>query len=227
VIHQLKTQGVLGDLGKMQSLLAVAKRYLITDAGWNLLDFAAQARSLTAGNLVFRTLPIKGYAVINGQDANVVAPAYIKQIVKSTFYGQPAPPHARHYRTAVSPGTTTVDVLNGGNTTGLAGRVAAALVKAGYRGGTVGNTGYRTTTAVLYGRGASANAGKLAAMFGVTAAASGSVSRGHVEILLGTSATVPRIHASSKPQAGSPVVVPSKGPQGGAIIAKNGIPCVN
>ena len=63
VIHQLRTGGVLSDLGRLQALLAVAKRYVITDAGWNLLDFAIQARGLTSGNLIFRTLPIKGYAV--------------------------------------------------------------------------------------------------------------------------------------------------------------------
>ncbi len=230
VIHQLKTQGVLGDLAKMQSLLAVAKRYLITDAGWNLLDFATQARSLTAGNLVFRTLPIKGYAVISGQDANVVNPANIKQIVKATFYPKPGPPRGHHHRGKASPGpaprTTTVDVFNGGTTSGLAGSVSAALAKAGYRAGQVANTSYRTTTVIRYGSGSSANAGKIAAMFGVTAAASSSVAAGHVEILLGAGATVPLVRASSKPPASS-VVIPTTGPQGGAVIAKNGIPCVN
>ena len=234
VTQQLKTQGVLGDLGKMQSLLAVARRYVITDAGWNLLDFAIQARSLTGGNLLFRTLPIKGYAVISGQDANVVDPGYIKAIVQATFYPKPKPAHAHHRggggggSSGPAPGTTTVDVLNGGNTTGLAGQVSAALVKAGYRPGHVANTSYRTATAVLYGSGSSANAGKLAAMFGVTATASSSVAAGHVQILLGTSATVPHIQPSSKPKPRKPsVVIPTTGPQGGAVIAKNGIPCVN
>jgi hypothetical protein len=47
-----------------------------------------------------------------------------------------------------------------------------------------------------------------------------------VEILLGTSATVPDISASAKPRT-PPVVIPTTGPQGGAVIAQNGIPCVN
>jgi hypothetical protein len=226
MVHQLKTQGVLGDLARMQSLLAVAKRYLITDAGWNLLDFATQARYLTGGNLLFRTLPIKGYATISGQAANVVDPAYIKAIVRSTFSPRPAPPRARHGRPAVSPRTTTVDVLNGGNTAGLAGHVSAALARGGYRAGQVGNTPYRTTTAVLYGRGSSVNAGKLAAMFGVTAAASASIVPGHVRILLGTGATVPHIRAGTRPPAPR-VAIPTTGPAGGAVVAKNGIPCVN
>ena len=62
VMHQLRTEGVLGDLTKIQSLLSVAKQYVITDSGWNLLDFVTQMRSLTSGNLTFHTLPIEGYA---------------------------------------------------------------------------------------------------------------------------------------------------------------------
>ena len=228
VTQQLKTEGVLNDLGKMQSLLAVAKRYLITDSGWNLLDFATQARSLTAGNLVFHTLPIKGYQVINGQDANVVDPAYIKRIVKATFYPRPAPPRSHHATPAgPAPGTTTVDVLNGGTTAGLAGRVSAALRRAGYRAGKVSNASAQATTTVLYGTGSTANAGKIAAMFGVKAAPSASVAAGHVEIVLGAATTaVPRIPAAHRHRAPSSVI-PTTGPQGGAVAAKNGIPCVD
>ena len=72
VLHQLRTGGVLSDLGKVTALLSVAKQYVITDAGWNLLDFATGMRGLTSGNIVFRTLPITGYATIDGQDANAV-----------------------------------------------------------------------------------------------------------------------------------------------------------
>jgi LCP family protein required for cell wall assembly len=239
VIHQLRTGGVLGDLSKLQGLLAVGKRYVITDAGWNLLDFAIQARSLTSGNITFRTLPIKGYAKIAGQDVNLVDPAYIKKIVHAAFYPKPVPRHARRHRTPGTrapagppPRTTTVDVLNGGTTTGLAGSVSAALVKAGYRAGQVGNTAYRTSTAVLYGPGAAArfNAGRIAAWFGVKAAPGPSVAAGHVEILLGASATVPHITpAGGGSRSPSPrsQLIPTSGPQGGAVTSKNGIPCVD
>ena len=226
VTHQLRAGGVLSDLTKTQALLSVAQQYVITDAGWNLLDFAARARDLTSGNLIFRTLPIKGYATIGGQDANVVSPADVKAIVAAAFYPRPGPPRAPRQPTAAAARTTTVDVLNGGDTTGLAGRVSAALAAAGYRAGEVGSTSYRTTTTVRYGPGASASAGKIATMFGVTAAASALAAAGHVEILLGASATVPNISAPRKPRTPT-VVIPATGPQGGAVSAENGIPCVN
>jgi hypothetical protein len=159
--------------------------------------------------------------------------------VHAAFYPKPGSSRARPHRTAATqpptgppPKSTTVDVFNGGNTTGLAGRVSAALAKAGYRAGQVAGTAYRTSTAVRYGPGAAArvNAGRIAALFGVKAAPGTSVAAGHVEIMLGASATVPHISPSGgesgHPSPG-PTVIPTSGPQGGAVTARNGIPCVN
>ena len=229
VMHQLQTQGVLGDLSKVSALLSVAKQYVITDAGWNVLDFASQMRSLTSGNLVFRTLPIKGFATIDGQDANVVDVPQIQSIVHAAFFPRPVPRHARHHvATPIKPSAaaTTVDVLNGGSTNGLAGGVSAGLVKAGYQAGTVGNTAARTLTSVSYGRGATANAAAIARLFGVTAVPDASLAAGHVQILLGAKAVLPGALSASTPTAPA-TVIPTIGPQGGAVIAKDGIPCVN
>jgi len=229
VTHQLRTEGVLSDLTKVSALLSVARQYVITDSGWNLLDFAATARNLTSANMVFATLPIQGYQTIDGQDANVVNPAQIQQIVHTTFYPRPAP-RATHSSSAAStdnPSATTVDVFNGGQTAGLAHSVSAALASAGYRGGRIGNTSPRSTTGVLYGSGVAASAGKIAGLFGVTAVASDSVQAGHVEVLLGADATVPTVSAVSTQKSSPTSVIPSTGPQGGAVSAKNGIPCVN
>jgi LCP family protein required for cell wall assembly len=224
VMQQLRSDGVLNDLTKVEALLNVAKQYVMADAGWNLLDFASQMRSLTSKGLVFYTLPITGYETIDGQDANVVNPSYIKSIVKSAFYSTPAPKAAHQAKAQKA----TVDVFNGGGTEGLAHHVSAALVKAGYRAGQIGNTSYRTATAVLYGAGSAASAQAIAKLFGVTAVASASVHSGHVEILLGSSATVPVISHPSPSDSPSPSVsIPTSGPQGGAVNAVNGIPCVD
>ena len=224
VMMQLREDGALDDVTKIAALLNVAEHYVITDAGWNLLDFATQMRSLTSKDLVFYTLPIVGYQTIDGQDANVVDPAYIQSIVHAAFYPPPAP-KTGHDAAARK---TTVDVFNGGDTAGLAHHVSATLVEAGYRAGQIGNTSYRTTTAVLYGKGAAASGRAIARLFGVSAAASASVRRDHVEILLGASATVPVISLPSPSPSPSPTVpIPTTGPQGGAVSSDNGIPCVN
>jgi LCP family protein required for cell wall assembly len=229
VIRQLRADGVLDDLTKLEALLSVAKQYLITDAGWNLLDFISQMRGLSLGNITFRTLPIVAYQTIDGQDANVIDPSYIQQIVRETFY--PAP-KASSTPSATATATTgnsqvIVDVYNGGNTQGLAGEVSAALVKDGYKAGKVGNTSSLTTTEVLYGAGASAAAGKIASQFSVTAQASSTVAADHVEVLLGADATLPSSAPTTSPSPSSSTAIPTTGPQGGAVSAEDGIPCVN
>jgi LCP family protein required for cell wall assembly len=223
VLRKLHDNGVLNDLTKIQALLTVAQHYVITDSGWNLLDFAAQMHDLTSGNLVFRTLPITGYATIDGQDANVVDPAYIKSIVHQTFY----PRASRHASALGAVGHVTVDVLNGGQTSGLAHQVSAGLVAAGFRAGKVGDITHRTTTAVLYGRGAAAGAERIARLLGVTASARASVAADHVVVLLGQNATMPAALQPVSTKAGPGLVIPSTGPEGGAVRAVNGIPCVN
>ena len=233
VMQQLRTEGVLSDLTKINSLLSVAKQYVITDSGWNLLDFATQMRSLTSGNLTFHTLPIVAYETIDGQDANQVDPALIQQLVQETFYPAPGAsgssspqPASTTAAAKAAAAKTTVDVYNGGSTPGLAGQVSTALVKDGYKAGQIGNTSALATTEVLYGTGSAASASKIAALFGVTATASSTVAAGHVEVMLGANATVPG--ASVTPTASSSAVpIPTTGAQGGAVNAKNGIPCVD
>jgi LCP family protein required for cell wall assembly len=231
VMQELRTEGVLSDLGKINSLLSVARQYVITDSGWDLLDFATQMRSLTSGNLTFRTLPIESYATIDGEDVNEVNPAYIQQLVMQTFY----PPAVSASKTptpkplsSADAAKTTVDVYNGGNTQGLAGQVQAALVQDGFKAGLLGNAATAlTTTQVLYGTGSSAGASKIASLFGVTAQASPNVAAGHVELNLGADATLAEASASTPAASSSAVAPPTTGAQGGAVNAKNGIPCVN
>jgi LCP family protein required for cell wall assembly len=233
VIRQLRADGALSDLTKLNALLSVARQYLITDSGWDLLDFISEMQGLSLSNITFYTLPIVGYATIDGQDANAVDPAYIQQYMHELFYPSPHSPQPRPTPTAtVNPGLTTVDVYNGGNTTGLAAQVSKALVSAGYKAGKVGNTSPLTTTRVLYGQGSAAAAAKIASLFSVTATASSTVPAGHVEVLLGADATLPDVGATPAPassasSAPAPVTPPTTGPQGGAVSARDGIPCVN
>jgi LCP family protein required for cell wall assembly len=231
VMQSLRNEGVLSDLTKIDSLLSIAKQYVITDSGWDLLDFATQMRSLTSGNLIFHTLPIVAYETIDGQDANEVNPAYIKEIVQDTFYppaasaGSSSSPSPKPTpESSAEAAKTTVDVYNGGTTQGLAGQVSTALAGQGFKAGQIGDTSALATTEVLYGTGASLSASKIASEFNVTATASSAVAADHVEVMLGADATVPS--ASPSPSS-SGVAAPTTGAQGGAVTAKDGIPCVN
>ncbi len=93
VIWKLKNQGAFTDLGQLSSLLTTAKQYLVTDSGWDLLDFLPELDALSGDNLTFKTLPVVRYETIDGQDANVVDVTSIKQLVHAAFY--PTTPKAK------------------------------------------------------------------------------------------------------------------------------------
>jgi LCP family protein required for cell wall assembly len=231
VTKALRGDGVLSDLSKLTDLLNVAKQYLITDSGWNLLDFISQMRGLSLGNVTFGTLPEVAPITIDGQDANEIDVPQIQQMVQQAFYPMPKASGSSRPspQDSAANSQVTVDVYNGGNTAGLAKQVSDALVKDGYMAGQVGNTSPLITTQVLYGTGASAGASRIASMFGVTASASATLAAGHVEVNLGSDATVPGASASASPSASSSpsAAVSSTAPGAGTVNAKNGIPCVN
>ncbi len=243
VIWKLENDGVLSSVGQLTSLLNTAKQYLITDATWNLLDFATDMHALTGKNLQFYTAPIVGYATIGGQAVNQIDVATIQAAIKDKFTA-PAPA-AQAASSAKAPpvppaSTVTVDVYNGGTTPGLATGISQALAAKGYKAGAVTNASAQTQapsagTQVFYGSGASANAAKIADYFGATAAALTTLPAGHVEVLLGTGATVvpatlsPSTAASASSSA-SASTAGNNGAAGGALTvaakAKYGIPCV-
>ncbi len=94
VLWKLRHQGTFTDLRQLGSLLSVAKTYLVTDSGWNLLEFLPDLNALSGDNLTFKTLRITGFQTIDGQAANVVDPKLIKHLVHQAFY--PAPKPAGH-----------------------------------------------------------------------------------------------------------------------------------
>ncbi|HEY0934923.1 MAG TPA: LCP family protein [Trebonia sp.] len=255
-IWKLKNGGVFGDLGQLTALLSTATKYLITDSGWNLLDFAPQMRALTGKNLQFYTAPIASYGTIAGQSANIIDVPTIQAAIRARFT-PPAPAGksaggAKPTAKAVplpAPSTVTVDVYNGAGVPGLAGLVFSALTAKGYHPGLTGNSTAQAQTVtagtrVFYGPGASANAAKIAGYFGARATALSSLAAGHVEVLLGTGSTVvPAGLGASAGAASTPAATPSaatpsagatsagnNGAAGGAVSvaanAKFGVPCI-
>jgi LCP family protein required for cell wall assembly len=213
VIWKMKTDGALSDLGALNTLLGTASQYLITDSTFSLLDFATNMRALSGSNMTFETLPVASEATVplNGssQDVNIIDVPYIQQLVRSAFDPQPAGTQsATPTSTPTStPSTITVDVYNGSDTAGLADNVSQALVALGYKAGAVANSTAQsqtvdTDTQVFYGSGASANATSIASEFGTSAQPLTSLAAGHVEVLLGSSATsVPAGLGSSSTQS--------------------------
>lgn len=82
VTHQLKS-----DLDGLRGLFDVAKRDVVLDRGWDVLDFAKQAPNLTGGKVTFHTLPIQELAEVDGQTVNYVDKAQNQAIVAGLIGG--------------------------------------------------------------------------------------------------------------------------------------------
>ena len=94
VIWELKHENAFSDIGQLTALLSDADQYVMTNNGFDLLDFATNMSALTGKNLKFYTLPISGYSDIelNGsmQDVNDIDIRYIQKVVNAAF-NPPAP----------------------------------------------------------------------------------------------------------------------------------------
>ncbi|MEV7600523.1 LCP family protein [Kitasatospora sp. NPDC089797] len=250
VMHNLKSQGVVGDLGAMQKLFGVVQQDLVIDNQWNVLDFAEQAPALTGGNVEFNTLTFDREDKRNGQAVNIVTPSKIQKVVKQVFgyadAAAPAPapsdPPAGGATPATPAATTTspapaqaaapatVDVYNASSAAGVSSaNEAKVLVGLGFKQGVTGPAHTRPkTTTVGYGKGAKEAADQIAARYGVTAAESASAGAGHVVVTLGTSfdgVASDRPAAPSAAPSDPTANLPMQGPKVEAQ-SDGGIPCV-
>ncbi len=197
VIWKLETGGVLSDLGQLTALLNTAKQYLITDATWNLLDFATNMHALSGKNLQFYTAPIRLRDHRRpGRPTRSTSPT-IQAAIKAKFTA-PAPKSASSAKAGTPGDAGPARVYRHGgrlqrrNRRGPGHRRLGCARRQGVQGGRghqrVGAVGRspprarRCSTAA----GASANAAKIAGYFGATATARSSLAAGHVEVLLGT-----------------------------------------
>lgn len=225
VVWKLKNEGILSGVAQANSLLSTANKYLITDRGFQLLDFATQMRALSGDHLSLSTLP-------GTQENNVSLPGYpqpqdiirvdvpqIQHLVQSAFAGKPmqkakGKKGAKATASVPPPSTVTVDVYNGNPAAnGLATQMSQALVALGYKAGAIKNSSaqfqaVQPGTQVFYGKGASGNAAKIAAEFGTSPVALPSLPANHVEVLIGSTVTaVPAgLLPSSTPSASTQAV---------------------
>ncbi|GAA4489931.1 LCP family protein [Rhodococcus olei] len=230
VIANLRGTGVLGNIGKMRGLLDVVKKDIVIDADLDPVAFATQADNLTAGNIDFYTLPIEGYATVDGQDVNKVNPVRLRSEI-ATLFGTATP-------TTTSPptGRERIDVINGTHRAGLAATTAGALTERGLHVGAVTNGPATDTTTVTYGPGAQAAAQAVADVFGIAATSDASTPTDRVELVLGADSpdtvAAPPTSGTATTAGGAgatppPAAVPTTGPQGGRVTADHGAPCVD
>ena len=236
VMHQLQSSGTFSDLGKLKSLIAVARKDVVLSAGWDEEQFQRMA-ALAGGDVEFRTLPVVRYDSIDGQDVNIVDPAAIKAEIASAIGNTTSTTTTVPTTVPPSP-STVVDVINAGSTSGLAAQVSRTLRQRGY---TIGEVRDRTaadpsTMAVAYGPGTATDAENLASLLGFDAPAqqNSAVKAGHIEVVVDDNYSAPPQDESAttttttttKSYYGTTSADPTPD-QGAPLIDNGGVPCVN
>ncbi|WP_454109449.1 LCP family protein [Leifsonia shinshuensis] len=117
--YKLRRADTFTNFGTLQSLIDTAKQYVALDSGFDLLRFASQAQRLAGGSITFQTLPIQGYATIDGKDVNLVDTAQLQALVGSLLNPATTPPAA----SATAPATPATAPTPAG--TGTTGQPAA------------------------------------------------------------------------------------------------------
>ncbi len=206
---------MLSDVGKLGSLMSVAKKYLQTSAGWNLLQFAGEMDALTPGNLTISTLPSTPGPDIPhiGSREQRRRPHDPADSAAGLHLAARRPQHAgpgheRHggqgqlrqgqrdhegARQAAPPRRRPRPASPWTCTTPARRRTWRPTCRRrssgkGYKAGiTQEYPSPIPLTTVTYGTGAQANAAAIAKDFNVTATASSTVPAGHVQVILGGS----------------------------------------
>jgi LCP family protein required for cell wall assembly len=201
VARKVLSQKVLLNLGKQQQLVQAIANSLTVDRSLDLIQLAQQMRSIQAGGVTFRTMPVVG----DGRDAQNRSILKLPDTATlhdwfSKLSADPAPKKSRAASAAttpaapktVAPSAVKVRVFNGSGTPGLAASTATALQTAGFVLAGTGNadSANYTRTEIRYAAGDGALATTLAGQFpGAKLTNETGITPGTVELVLGSDFT--------------------------------------
>ncbi|BBY56384.1 LCP family protein [Mycobacterium koreense] len=168
VMHQLNDSGTFSDLGKLKRLMAVVRKNVVLSAGWGEEQFR-RMQALAGGEVEYRTLPVLRYDMIDGQSVNIVDPAAIRAEVAAAIGKDTTPTTTTDH---MPDPNTLVDVVNAGDTAGLASTVSYSLEEIGYGTDAVRDAedGDPTTTVISYGAGADIDAARIGELLDIDVA---------------------------------------------------------
>ncbi|OLZ50501.1 LytTR family transcriptional regulator [Amycolatopsis coloradensis] len=230
--RKVLSAGTLANPGKLNDLVTAIKKSVVLNQNWDIFGFAQQMKSLTGGQLEFRTIPIVNieYKTPNDGVAIQVDPKQVKNFVQGLAGPQAGeqPPSS-----AESPNkATTVDVRNSTTRDGLASTVLKQLVDKGFTAGDTATASARRKTVVWVAKGQKAAGQAVADELGgdPTVQEDKSVEAGRVMVFLGSDFKSPsgaESSGSSQNAAGSSAAAPPPEQSDEKPITAEGVPCVN
>ncbi|MET9326373.1 LCP family protein [Tsukamurella sp. NPDC003166] len=196
---KILSTGTLTSPSKLSQLQNALTTSVTLDQDWDVMGFAKELANLSAGNIKFSTVPVvrdDGWSDDGQQSVVVVDPKQVQAYVTGLLGGE-TPKTKTTTTTSSAPAVPsvnrssyTVDVVNGGSTTGLASGVSNFLAGKGFAQGRAGNastseSGLSSRSAVLASSSSDQGAKAVAALLGgLPVVASTSVSSGHVKVLI-------------------------------------------
>jgi LCP family protein required for cell wall assembly len=228
--RQLLSAGTLGNPVTLANLIGVVSRYVVLDPGWDLPAFADRARSLTGGDITFRTMPVGRTDLRTPSDGTAVQ---VEPRVVQAFFaglaqdGGPGPEPAGPPVAAPAPASPVlVDVANATRRSGLAATVSDLLDDHGFAPGEVGGSAAGGRSAVRAAPAGQTAAEQVAALLGgLPVRVDPRVPAGRVRVVLGRDYAGPPAASATTPR-GTPGDDAPGAPDAPTFTA-DGVPCVN
>ncbi|MCW2645071.1 MAG: cpsA [Pseudonocardiales bacterium] len=227
--RKVTTAGVLLNPFKLHDLLGAVGSSLLVDPSLDLLKLGRQFQEMSAGNITFKTIPNDGAQLIypDGVETSIVQvdtaamPGFIRQL-----QGKNADPGLAGAK-AATPSSVTVDVLNGTQTVGRAGRNADQLRALGFKVNNILSTTPSADTVIEYPSGKESEAKAVSgAVPGANLVQTSSVDR--VTLVIGANGVQVKGLATSKPATGKSKPTSTKQPAKTSVAAKtSGLGCIN
>ncbi|WP_194827138.1 LCP family protein [Nocardia sp. XZ_19_231] len=137
LVGQLLNAKILANPGKLSEISEAVGRTVVLDEDWDVLAFLQQLKDLSGGKVEFETIPVSDLNSMTSAGESVVK--VDPKTVQSFVAGLVGEEEQEATAPKIDTSTVTVNVLNAGGATGLAGKVSAALTGKGFKEGTVGN----------------------------------------------------------------------------------------
>lgn len=224
--NKVLSAGTLTNPSKVSQLQNAITTSVTLDADWDVLNFAKELANLSAGSVKFATVPVvrdDGWSDDGQQSVVVVDPKQVQAYVRSLLGDKPGatttakPSSSAPAVPSANRPATTVDVVNGGSTPGLASSVSSFLTGEKFKQGTTGNaasseSSLSSKSAVLASSANDQSAKAVAALLGgLPVVVNSSVQAGHVKVLLKDGYSGP---GSSSDNEGSATTTTSSIPPG-------------
>ncbi|MFC4004217.1 LCP family protein [Prauserella oleivorans] len=239
LVRKMLSSDVLLDPGKISDVVSAVQKSVVLSKDWDLLQFAAQMRNLTGGNVEFRTIPVVGNAWIGGASVLEVDVDEVREFVDTVVSDGSQEEDPEPAAQAVEGAETyTVDIYNGTGDRDLGFAVRESLRAAGFLGESAATVDDLAGTVVQHAPGEEGAVELVAEALGVevTGEEDPDLPSGQLRMYLGpgftreeTGGPRPAGYAGDGPQflaAPATTEPPAEKPSEPAITAGD-VPCVN